>query len=429
MKSSRYNYFINNGENTIVFNGITEKFFEIKSENADIYKQLIKNPDSYGDEVSFFLNKLNRDGFVLDNDRDEKDIAEKKLTGQLAENLCHLMVMPTYQCNLRCWYCVQDHQDLWMTEEIVDRIKRRIDLKMSDPSIEGLHLSWFGGEPLMAYDIIVGLTRYAREAAVSRNKSFSCVITTNGTLLNAERILKLKECGVSSYQITIDGKRSYHNSVKVMPNEDSFAITMKNIDLIARHTRCSLRFNYTSENLSPEEIIQDVDSFISDDNKGNISFLLYKVWQENEDTINSGDVISLFNRSIETGIRPELPRPGICYSDQTHYDCIFPDGKVEKCDNESPSAARGVLKETGEIEWPGGAPSSHMTAFRQKDSECSECIYLPLCGGPCVAKRKNMLDRHGHVVCQYDNKRRQMEGMIKNIVRNNYAASRLKVNF
>ena len=96
MKSSRYNYFINNGENTIVFNGITEKFFEIKSENADIYKQLIKDPDSYGDEVSFFLNKLNRDGFVLDNDRDEKDIAEKKLTGQLAENLCHLMVMPTY---------------------------------------------------------------------------------------------------------------------------------------------------------------------------------------------------------------------------------------------------------------------------------------------------------------------------------------------
>lgn len=96
MKSSRYNYFINNGENTIVFNGITEKFFEIKSENADIYKQLIKNPDSYGDEVSFFLNKLNRDGFVLDNDRDEKDIAEKKLTGQLAENLCHLMVMPTF---------------------------------------------------------------------------------------------------------------------------------------------------------------------------------------------------------------------------------------------------------------------------------------------------------------------------------------------
>ena len=54
MKSSRYNYFINNGENTIVFNGITEKFFEIKSENADIYKQLIKNPDSYGDEVPFF---------------------------------------------------------------------------------------------------------------------------------------------------------------------------------------------------------------------------------------------------------------------------------------------------------------------------------------------------------------------------------------
>ena len=95
-----------------------------------------------------------------------------------------------------------------MTEEIVDRIKRRIDLKMNDPSIEGLHLSWFGGEPLMAYDIIVGLTRYAMEAAVSRNKSFSCVITTNGTLLNAERILKLKECGVSSYQITIDEAES-----------------------------------------------------------------------------------------------------------------------------------------------------------------------------------------------------------------------------
>lgn len=51
MKPSRYNYFIDNKDNTIVFNGITERFFEIHSANKDTYIDVLSNPEEYAEEA------------------------------------------------------------------------------------------------------------------------------------------------------------------------------------------------------------------------------------------------------------------------------------------------------------------------------------------------------------------------------------------
>lgn len=430
MKASRYNYFVDNGEKTIVFNGITEKFFEINSSNAPIYKQIFSHPGQFGKDVIPFIEKTKNDGFFVNDETDEFELVKNKLKGQTKENQYFLMVLPTYQCNLRCWYCIQNHKEIWITEDVIRKIKKRIMLKMNDDSIDSLCLSWFGGEPLMAYETVVGLTRFAKETAESCGKAFNCTITTNSTLLTPERIEELKECGVDSYQITIDGTREYHNTVKVINGKSTFDMALQNIDAIARHSRCLLRFNYTKENLRPEGIINDIKGILSEESKKNISFFLYKVWQENAEDINNKDVAYLFEEGKKLGIHPALPRTSICYADQKHFDCIFPDGRVEKCDNEDPDAARGVLLDDGNIDWPGGVPVSHTTAYKAGDSECIQCRFLPLCGGPCVAKRNRMYDSFGKVVCQYGSGTRKiakMEETVNNIVKNQSVASLLKV--
>lgn len=78
MKPSIYNQFVDDGDKVIVFNGITEKFFEIKSTHLPVYKDLLSNCHLYGDEVKPFINRMYDEGFVVEDDMDELVRLEKK---------------------------------------------------------------------------------------------------------------------------------------------------------------------------------------------------------------------------------------------------------------------------------------------------------------------------------------------------------------
>lgn len=164
MKQSDYIYFVEDDDNTIIFNGINERYFIVKSASAPYYKEILSNPVSYSETASSFVNKLIDEGFVV-VDSDEASLVRDKFTRLRKDDEYYLMVLPTYQCNLRCWYCVHDHQNSFMTDEIAERVKKHISrvLKMND--VKTLLLSWFGGEPILAYDKIVDITRFAQQTA------------------------------------------------------------------------------------------------------------------------------------------------------------------------------------------------------------------------------------------------------------------------
>lgn len=417
MEISRYTYFVPDGDKTIIFNGLTNGFVEVKSSNAAAYKQILENPEKYYEKFHDFIDKMLRNGILIENKEDDDKRLAEKYNSERRPDQYYMMILPTYQCNLRCWYCVQDHQEMWMSEDTKERIKKRIILKLSDPSVKELHISWFGGEPIMAYDIVLEITEFARRNAEEVGKHFSCEITTNSTLLNAERIESLRKAGVTSYQITIDGKREVHNAIKHLENESAFDKALENINLIGKHTKCSLRFNYTHKNLEPDEIIEGIKEHLSEESKKNITFLLYKVWQENQESIDGDSLERLIDLACKEGIQPKLPLCGICYVDQVGFDCIYPNGMVGKCDNEPPGHEKGWINENGEVEWEILNPA-HISAFEAEDSECKECRYLPYCWGPCVAKRKNMLKENGRIICMYTDRDKEIESLIRNYCRN-----------
>lgn len=412
MKESSFNYIVPNGDHTIFFNGITESFFEIPKEKTEIYTEIIQNPSEYENAFKPFFDKMIDKGFILEDNVDENSLLEEKFHNILCEDLYHIMILPTYQCNLRCWYCVQEHEGLWMTEECVEQIKELLCKKVKDKTIKKVRLSWFGGEPLLGYNIIIDLTSFVKRLTSEYDKTFVCDITTNGTLLNRNRIDALREAGVTSYQITIDGDKKTHDSIKVLPTGSAYDKTIENINIITETTQCLLRFNYTHDNLTPQSIISDLESNIKPENRHNITFLLYKVWQEPQNLINSGDVDEIVNLSSVMGLKPLLPTCNQCYSDCVNFNCIFPNGKVEKCDNESPLTAKGSLV-TGEIIWDGNV-EAHTPAFNNPSFPCRKCKYVPICWGPCVAKRSVMLDTKGMERCQYSDKDKAMKKLIIN---------------
>ena len=152
MKASKYNYFIPFGENILFVNGITEAFFKVSISNAEAYKEIINNPDINMKSYEPFIRKLMSNRFIIDDDVDEIEEIRRKFESKRVSHQYYLMVLPTYQCNLRCWYCPQDHESLFMDDQTFEKVKNRIRIKLNDDNIKDFHLSWFGGEPLLTYD-------------------------------------------------------------------------------------------------------------------------------------------------------------------------------------------------------------------------------------------------------------------------------------
>lgn len=97
-----------------------------------------------------------------------------------------------------------------------------------------------------------------------------------------------------------------------------------------------------------------------------------------------------------------LGNTGICYADWYNFDCVFPNGHVGKCDNHSPGKGPGILQTDGTISWMEDM-SKYYTPhiFDDRQAMCTKCKHLPICWGPCISKREDMLRDKGTIECKY----------------------------
>lgn len=413
MKQSIYNYYTPYNEGVIFMNGITEATFWVSNEYANVFRQIIEDPDNFP-EYADFINKLKNKGFILDNTVDEDEIIKFKYDSLRQPDEYRIMILPTYQCNLRCWYCVQDHINTKLDNETIKKIKELILSRVIDnPDIKTLNITWFGGEPLLEYDTVHEITRYAYNLAKQKSLNFICSITTNGTLLTRERIKELFEIGVSYYQITIDGAKNDHDSVKHLGNKSAFETTLDNIAYIAKRSQCILRFNYTKDTLKPELIISQINDRIPKEVRNNITLNLKAVWQTIG--INEADytqVLKMMDLAEDIGIIPSLKPTGLCYVDQLHYDCVYPSGVVGKCENGIKDMKHGILKNNGYIDFSNADTFHYKSVYETTQSECKECKYLPFCWGPCSQKRYLQLKSSNILHCIFSEKEKSMSHAI-----------------
>ena len=86
----------------------------------------------------------------------------------------HLTIAPTMECNFNCFYCFETNKPKGkMTPEVMDSIIKYIE---SMPSLEKIYLTWFGGEPLLAIELMELF--YAKLTQHSFKSFDSNVITT-----------------------------------------------------------------------------------------------------------------------------------------------------------------------------------------------------------------------------------------------------------
>ena len=134
-----------------------------------------------------------------------------------------------HDCNLRCKYCFASTGDFGTGRKIMpfETAKRAIDFVIErSGKRRNIEVDFFGGEPLMAWDTVVKTVEYARSIEKEHNKNFRFTITTNGMLLNQEKMdyinREMKNCVLSldgrkevndDHRPTAGGKGSYDRIV------------------------------------------------------------------------------------------------------------------------------------------------------------------------------------------------------------------------
>jgi len=125
-----------------------------------------------------------------------------------------------HDCNLACKYCFAEegeyHKERGLMSSEVG--KKAIDFLIENSgSRKNLEIDFFGGEPLMNFDVVKEVVYYAKSKEEEHDKNFRFTITTNGVLLNDEIIEFINE-HMYNVVISIDGRKEVHDKMRVASN-------------------------------------------------------------------------------------------------------------------------------------------------------------------------------------------------------------------
>ena len=212
-KVSRFSYSCKNDKgNLLLYNTLvgTKSFCKLKYIDVD----------SINDET--FLNKISKKealgleekGIIVDDSLDEDSILNEIILQTVSPSTLTIFINPTESCNFRCKYCYENHTSGVMQSETQDEIIRTI--RDNIHHYTALHVSWFGGEPLLYLDCIEYLTNNFKKICRFNKRLYSASITTNGYLLSPNVFNRLLDLSVKSYQITLDGVEKTHDTYRVM---------------------------------------------------------------------------------------------------------------------------------------------------------------------------------------------------------------------
>ena len=125
-----------------------------------------------------------------------------------------------HTCNLNCSYCFASQgryegERALMSFEVG---KRAMDFLIENSGTRrNLEVDFFGGEPLMNFDMVKKLVAYCREQEKIHNKNFRFTLTTNGVLLNDE-VQEFVNKEMSNVVLSIDGRKEVHDYMRPFRN-------------------------------------------------------------------------------------------------------------------------------------------------------------------------------------------------------------------
>ncbi len=121
-----------------------------------------------------------------------------------------------HDCNLACEYCFAGEGEYHGRRALMSLEvgKKALDFLVANSGNRiNLEVDFFGGEPLMNWQVVKELVEYGRSLEEPNNKKFRFTLTTNGVLLNDE-IMEFADREMANIVLSIDGRREVHDRMR-----------------------------------------------------------------------------------------------------------------------------------------------------------------------------------------------------------------------
>ena len=330
----------------------------------------------------------------------------KDRSGDVIKALC---LHVAHTCNLNCSYCFASqgkyHGDRAVMSFEVG--KQALDFLVAHSgSRHNLEVDFFGGEPLMNWEVVKELVLYARSIEKEHHKNFRFTLTTNGILLNDE-VIDFCNREMSNVVLSLDGRKEIHDRYrvdyagngsweKVVPLFQKFVkargdksyyirgtFTHANPDFL-KDIRCMLDLGFTELSMEPvvgspddPEALTETDLGIVKQQYEELADLMRKRRQE-------GRPFTFYHYMIDLKGGPCIYKRISGCGSGTEYMAVTPWGDLYPCH-------QFVGEEDyklGDI-WKGVTNHEKQEAFRSCNvyarPECADCWAKLWCAGGCAA--------------------------------------------
>ncbi len=405
---SRYTLSYPKGDKTLLFN--TKTLFLGRVNSSDYQQALalvekINQSSSkvhVSDEIKKVAFQLRQRGFfVTDQDEERQQIIERFDKQKSEHTHLGLTIAPTESCNFACPYCYENVNPAVMTKQMQMHVVDVIRSQLSNGRLKSMHITWYGGEPLMPKSLraIESMSEKIIELCRSYGIHYSANVITNGYLLTKEVSIRLAQCKVELAQITLDGPKEQHNKTRILKNgKGSFDKIINNIRAGKPYLRFSIRMNVDSRNA---DSVAELKQYLKDekilDDAGRVAFYIspvrsYTTSCKSSQCLSNHEFYQLQFELLKNGINDdgfsvveEYPKSkeSVCTAVGQDSFVIGPDGTLYKCwlDLGRPELTVGMINENGINLNKGMERWLSFSPF--KTSGCYECTMLPVCMGGC----------------------------------------------
>ena len=160
------------------------------------------------------IQELADNGMLFTKDIYENAIDQFSNRPTVVKALClHI----AHDCNLACRYCFAEEGEYHGRRALMSLEvgKKALDFLIANSgSRRNLEVDFFGGEPLMNWDVVKQIVEYARSKEEEYGKKFRFTITTNGMLLDDEKIDYINK-EMSNVVLSIDGRKEVNDRMRV----------------------------------------------------------------------------------------------------------------------------------------------------------------------------------------------------------------------
>ncbi|MBV9689030.1 MAG: radical SAM protein [Ktedonobacteraceae bacterium] len=390
----------------ILFNSLTGAIGAVPPESAAQARTALQRNAHHSLPLNGILKDLQSGGFLVPEGTNEMALSERKFLSRYRDDHLHLILLPTEQCNFRCTYCYESFLREAMPAGIRNGIRRFVARQQN---LQQLTISWFGGEPLLASDVVIELSQFFHQFCADHGIQLRVGATTNAFFLTPEIADQIIPLGVREFQVTIDGVQEEHDKRRVLQHGGgTFARIIENLRYLKRSEHVFLviiRHNFdpaSKERL--EEFIAMLKEEFGDDPRFAVFFFpIGKLGGANDEemAVCEGKSISdSFTRgrllALEAGLHNAWqierfrPNGNTCYAADPRSFVIGSDGNLYKCTVELDYHDRNIvgrLLEDGsmQLDWRKMALWTETNGM-DEGKKCYTCFYSPACHGACCPK-------------------------------------------